>query len=141
MQSEPDREQFRAWFSDLKEADQHAAPPFDGDWQAALRRSRAPAPRALGYRDLAAAIVLLALLGGSVAFFSHRSPPRTVATNTSSRPQLSSQSGAPEGSGTMAGSIEDWQSPTAFLLELASEESPPPDTGNLPGVKAAGRMF
>lgn len=127
MLHDPDQQQFREWFSELKHEDRAATPPFERQWHAALHQQQQTSPRSYSGWKIAATVALLAGIGAAALLrSSHQSVrvgigiPRTADSQPVAGPVESSAGPAV----SSASSIADWQSPTAFLLELAADEAP-----------------
>jgi ferric-dicitrate binding protein FerR (iron transport regulator) len=132
MDADQDQEQFRELFSELKHADQRAAPSFERTWQAA--RSRQSDPRAASgilpwrasprVRLAAAGLVAAAGIAAALLLGHHADSHRQLIVNNT---PTTAPSGNPDRVSVAVAdgvSIADWQSPTAFLLEPPDEFLP-----------------
>ena len=117
MPIDPEHSQFQEWFSELKREDQSETPSFHGAWHAALKRRQRSGSRTNYRWRVAAAVVLLALLG--IIATSLR-PVRHGWVGANPSPH-STKTSIPNTSVPSA-SITEWQSPTAFLLDMAADE-------------------
>ena len=127
----PEDEQIRALFDEARLEDERVAPPFERDWQVAVRLSQQPRRHRFPLARAAAAVAAIAALGVAAVLLNSRpardglvagpqakrvSPPQTPEPREREAPVL----------------IEDWESPTAALLELSLEEASDPEDGAPP---------
>lgn len=99
MNSQETDKKIRQLFSEQRAADAQHVPSFAGVWQAAVSRREETASRVWGLPLVAVASAVVVLVGG-VMLSNH---------DTKSQPALPV---------TVVASINDWTSPTDFLLEL-----------------------
>jgi hypothetical protein len=133
MKPDPENQQIQAWFSELRRGDEQIAPPFEQTWQAALRRRDTPRPAWKWQPRLALVAMLVIALGAMIVIVHNivrgREPAtlqvRSVQTQVASPPKTT----VPQSCDT---SIADWQSPTAFMLDLANDESSPDSNRPMP---------
>lgn len=126
MNTDEEQGRLRASFGEVRREDERRAPPFERDWQAAVRLSQAARPLRFPLARVAAAVAAIAALGVAAGLLNSRpGQERPVAGSQAPRaPEPREQEAAP--------SIEDWESPTAALLELSLEEGSPPGHGPTP---------
>jgi hypothetical protein len=129
----PDEEQqrLRASFGELRREDQRLAPPFERDWQAAVRLSQRPPPHRFPLARLAAAVAAIAAVGVAAALLNSRPGRDGLVAGRQAPPVAAPRVPEPPEREAPA-SIEDWESPTAALLELSLEEVSPPGHGPAP---------
>jgi hypothetical protein len=122
----PDEEQqLRASFSDLRREDQRLAPPFERDWQAAVRLSLGTRPPRFPLARVAAAVAAVAAVGVAAALLNRPSARDDLVAGRPALPVATPRAPEPRES-ELAASIEDWESPTAALLELSPEDGSRP---------------
>jgi len=115
MNSNPQEDQLRDLFGELKRADDQCTPSFETDWVAAGSSKRHALFAELRYGRLAAALLIIV---GVVALLSHeRSEKRSMALRIKSQPTANIDSNAEPA----PASLDTWQSPTAFLLKEPDE--------------------
>jgi hypothetical protein len=111
MNSNPQEDQLRELFGELKQADERGTPAFEADRVAGGFSKRPGLFAELRYGRLAAAVLIIV---GVVALLSHeRSEKRSMALKTKSEPALKIDSAIDP----TPVSLDTWQSPTAFLLK------------------------
>ena len=133
MDADPEQERFRALFSELRHADQHAAPSFERTWQAVTDRRMdrrrevgtallsSPRWRLAAAVSLAAAGIVFAVLVGLRGLHHHSSLVRGTPPAPA---KVSEQASGQPIAFVAPSSISEWQSPTAFLLDRAVDDVP-----------------
>jgi hypothetical protein len=143
MNKQPEEENIRELFQQLRREDEQSAPSFADDWNAARSRSRKPGHRWGVWRLAAAAAALILLGAGWWIFFSRPmkkqaptetvrsdmpapdAPPSPVSPSTTSdnhRRNLARRQRSYVRPRPPAVSISRWHSPTEFLLRAPGEQ-------------------
>ena len=130
MNPDEAEDRLRTSFAELRRADQRLAPPFDQHWRAAVRLSRGTEGRARPAHfplvRVAAAVGAIAAVGVAAVLLNSR-PARDALVAGRQTPAVAAPRRPEPREQDAAAPIEDWESPTAVLLEL------PPDEGSRPG--------
>ena len=98
MNSQETDKNIRQLFSEQRAADAQRAPSFDGVWQTAVARRKEPSSRSWGFPLAIAASASVVLVAGVMLW--NRDTKSTPAVPV-----------------TVIASINDWTSPTDFLLD------------------------
>ncbi len=127
MNADQEQSQLRASFGELRREDERRAPSFDRTWQAAVRLSHRERPLAFPLVRWAAVAAIVAM-GVAIGLLSRSwnnavaertTPPITMPT--AAVPAVTATPTSEPGQQSPAVSIEDWESPTAALLDLSGE--------------------
>ena len=119
MNQDETQARLRASFNELRRADEQYAPPFDRDWQAAAALMSRRPPPAFPLLRLVAAVAAIAAVGVAAGVLNGRLG-RDAPVAARSVPAADAAPGAyapPEPEAAVP--IEDWESPTAALLEIS----------------------
>jgi hypothetical protein len=143
MNKQPEEENIRELFQQLRREDEQSAPSFADDWNAAWSRSRKPDYRWGGWRLAAAAAALILLGAGWLIFFRRPmktqapmeivksdvpapvAPPLLLSPSTTfvnHRPNFVRRQRSYVRPRPAAVSISRWHSPTEFLLRAPGEQ-------------------
>ena len=136
MSQDHAEEEIRQLFRKLKEEDERLAPPFSGDWDAALALRVQARPFRRASRPAFAACVALALVGGLALILLRRPPARPAPMATSAPPAVQPRppaapspppllaSKADRGRGARAG----WKAGAWKEKSTAARHSPPTES-------------
>jgi hypothetical protein len=114
-------------FCELKQQDLRDAPPFEQTWQRASKRRWDRTSRGLTTRWIAVAVLLLLVVSVVIVLCLRPPTARPLSHGTSPNTRPAS---FPPLAIFQSDSIVDWQSPTSYLLEMAS--SPSSERSSLP---------